>query len=183
MTQPSDPPPNLTTTLSYNPSDPLHCTFNPQGPFQLVDGQSLVVTLTGFPPASSMNFLALRRKTDSSVVVLFPPGAGTSTSTAFEVSANSDASPLPANGLVVTVTDDEEPDDNDDFDLSFHGTQGGSLNPWGADPEVINKAGGSVGPGPARRKRPAAPHGKPSGGREGRPWPAVAGFQSLSSKV
>lgn len=147
MASATAPPANLTTTLSFNLLNPTDSAVSPSGPFELSYGQSLVITLSGFTAATSMNFLALRSKANRSSVVYFPDSAGTSTSTAFTVSANQSGSPLSAQGLVITITSNEQPDQDDYFDLTLHGAFISAVVPllrlslWSSDPEVINKAG------------------------------------------
>lgn len=127
------------TTLTFNSANPGQSTFSPSGPFSLEDGDQLIVRFSGFPAGSTVTQVKLQSASNPSVTITFPPQAGPSG--IYNLSASSSASPLPAPNLRVTITDAEDPQSDEDYELSISGNLAGG-GTWGADPEVINKAGG-----------------------------------------
>lgn len=123
------------TDLNYNSGQP---SFNPPGPFTLYEADELKIYFVGFPSGSTLTNLLLQSTSDPSRQVTFPPQGGTPD--IFSVAANSSTSPMPAPGLVVSITDSEKPSDEDVFELSLGGDLSGGGS-WSADPEVINKPG------------------------------------------
>lgn len=127
-------------TVSFNESEPDHCTFEPGGPYGLNQSQSLAIEFSGFPESSTLTQLVLRSISNPERVITYPPQAGPSGF--FALSPASD-DPLPLAELELLVTDEEDPESADDWHLSLAGSRGGTPGgPWSTDPEVINKAGG-----------------------------------------
>lgn len=129
----SDP---QTTQITYNSNG--NSPFSPLGPFNLTNTGQLQISFSGFPRGSTFTLLTLQSTTTATKVVHFPAQPG-DTPDIFAITPNG---LQPANGLVITITDKEDPAANDAYNLALTGATGTGSNTWNADPEVINKPGG-----------------------------------------